>query len=629
VTRLLLAALLLLLTAAPAAAQDAPPAEVVGGTRVVVVGAAGLRWDDVDPFRTPVLHRLAQEAAVGVLSVRPRPFVGCPADGWLTLAAGARAEAFGVDCAGGSAPEDLQERNLATREVADVRALADALSADGGCLAARGAGPELAGGDPDRVCPVLLVEAPTVAGDRGSAAAAVDAVVGAVQAARSPGSTLLVVGVSGAPGEEGAHLHLALAQGAGFEPGALRSASTRRAPYVQLVDVAPTVLELAGVDRPEGMVGQPWRSTGRAPSPRDLADLDARAVAARRTTVPFAVVLVGALLAGLAAARARRSWRLAEAVGLASVAAVGGSYLASLVPWWRAPAPLAAQLLVTALLAAAAVVAARRTARPTAAVLAGLAALLVLDLLTGARLQVDTPFGYSPLVAGRFAGVGNVGFGVLASAVLLALALLATGRRRGLVVAAGGVLAVVADGAPPFGSDVGGVLALVPALVVLGLLRTGRRVRPLAVLLAGLAGAGVVTAFALLDAARPADERTHLGRFARQVADGTAGTVLRRKADAVVDLLTANALTLALPVVVAAAVCLVVRPPAPLRALFVVLPAWRHGLLAVGVASGVGVVVNDSGLAVPALALLVAVPATVALVARVAAVPGNVRPADG
>ena len=47
-------------------------------------------------------------------------------------------------------------------------------------------------------------------------------------------------------------------------------------------------------------------------------------------------------------------------------------------------------------------------------------------------------------------------------------------------------------------------------------------------------------------------------------------------------------------------------------------PALRHGLPAVGLLSAVGFVVNDSGAAVPALALLVAVPATVAVVARVA-----------
>ncbi len=222
--------------------------------------------------------------------------------------------------------------------------------------------------------------------------------------------------------------------------------------------------------------------------------------------------------------------------------------------------------------------------------------------------------GYSPLVAGRFAGIGNVAFGVLAAAVLLASAAL---TRRLAVVVVVGAVAVVLDGAPAFGSDVGGVLALVPALVLLGMLLSGRRPSLLRLLAAGLAGVVVVTAFSLADWSRPAADRTHLGRFAQDVLDGTAGTLLWRKADAVLGLLFSSPVTaLLLPLVVAAAVYLYLRPPSPLRAVFERAPAWRHGLAAVGLASAIGFAVNDSGAAVPALALAVVVPATVAVVLR-------------
>ena len=301
---------------------------------------------------------------------------------------------------------------------------------------------------------------------------------------------------------------------------------------------------------------------------------------------------------------------------------MSGSYVAGLVPWWRAPSPPLALLAVVAVVAVVGAFAADRlrgALHPAGALRGALGGLLVLDLLTGARLQVDTPAGYSPLVAGRFAGIGNVAFGVLAAAVLLGLAA-ATHRRSPraalTVVLAGGLLAVVVDGAPPFGSDVGGVLALVPALVLLALLRTGARVSVLRLVAAGLAGAATVAAFGLADWSRDPADRTHLGRFVEQVGDGTAGVVLRRKAEAVLDLLLANAATALLPVVVAAAVLLVVRPPGPLRRAFETAPAWRHGVHAVGAASAVGLLVNDSGPAVPALALLVTVPATVAVVAR-------------
>lgn len=609
----------------PAQAQAGAVAEA----EVVVVGVAGLRWDDVDAEVTPALHRLATSSAIGALSVKAVPPVSCAADGWLTLGAGNRAEAVGAGC--GELDVSLARQrghNLDTRDRADVGALGEALRAADACLAARGPGARLAGGQPGASCAALVVDAGAVAGEgaaRSRAAGAADAVVGEIDAARRPGSTLLVVGVSGAVGDSAAYLHVAVAAGPAFPPGALRSASTRRAPYVQLVDVAPTVLSLLGLAAPSSMTGQPWRSTGEAPSVAQLVDLDLRAERASAVKVPFFAALLGALLLGLAAARWRRSWRVAEVAGLAAVAAVAGSYLAGAVPWWRSGAPLVTLLLVVAAVAAAGVVAARRLrgpVGPAGAVCGLLAVVLALDLVTGAHLQVDTPAGYSPLVAGRFAGIGNVAFGVLAAAVLLALAAATHGRspRTSLVVvAAGGLIAVVVDGAPPFGSDVGGVLALVPALTLLVMLRTGARVSVLRLLVAGLAGAAVVTVFALLDWSRRAAERTHLGRFVEQVVDGTAGSVLRRKAEAVLDLLLANAATALLPFVVAGAVLLVARPPAPLRRAFDAAPTWRHGLLAVGVAAAIGFAVNDSGTAVPALALLVAAPATIAVVARVAA----------
>ena len=55
---------------------------------VVVAGAAGLRWDDVNAVDTPTLWRLAQQGSIGALSVRSAAAPTCPSDGWLTLGAG-------------------------------------------------------------------------------------------------------------------------------------------------------------------------------------------------------------------------------------------------------------------------------------------------------------------------------------------------------------------------------------------------------------------------------------------------------------------------------------------------------------------------------------------------------------
>lgn len=587
--------------------------------QVLVVGVAGLRWEDLGPA-TPALSRLAATGAVGVLSVKALPAVSCPADGWLTLGAGARAQAYGVahdPCDGAltSDPRDA-ERNADSRDRAHLGALAEAL--DG--AQAHGPGAVLAGGS-QAASRVALLDAGTVGGpDRAAAARAADLVVSRAVAGLPDDVDLLVVGLAEGPGEDEAHLHVAIATGPSFPRGALTSPSTGRPPYVQLIDVAPTVLDLLDRPVPDSMDGQPWQVRGAAPTVAELTDLDTLAVQSKRVTVPFFVVVL-VLELGVLLALARRP-RAARLVALTGTGVIGASYAANLVPWWRTPVPLLALLAVSLALAVAAALVAARTRRPVGWICGAVAFLLAVDLVTGAHLQMSSVAGYSALVAGRFAGIGNVAFGVYATAALLGTALLA-GRRPLLLVAAAGLVAVAVDGAPQWGSDVGGVLALLPAFVVLGLLLHGTRVSVVRLCLTALAAAAVVTAFALVDHARPRADRTHLGRFVDQVADGTAGEVLRRKADAVFGLLFHSPLTALLPLVVAGAVWLVVRPPGPLCRAFEAVPALRAGLLALGVASAIGFAVNDSGAAVPALALTVAAPATVAVVCGVAVARGR------
>jgi hypothetical protein len=81
-------------TAAPStttadAARAAQPSPAVHP--VVLVGIPGLRWSDVSAAGTPALWRLASAGSVGNLVVHATSSLTCPADGWLTLNAGARA----------------------------------------------------------------------------------------------------------------------------------------------------------------------------------------------------------------------------------------------------------------------------------------------------------------------------------------------------------------------------------------------------------------------------------------------------------------------------------------------------------------------------------------------------------
>src|SRR5262249_28533246 len=97
----LLACLLAALALAPSASASPTPPEA---RHVVVVGLSGLRWSDVSQARTPTLWRLAGRGAPGTLvdyAVKP---LTCPADGWLTLNSGARAQSDHTNAACGAFP---------------------------------------------------------------------------------------------------------------------------------------------------------------------------------------------------------------------------------------------------------------------------------------------------------------------------------------------------------------------------------------------------------------------------------------------------------------------------------------------------------------------------------------------
>ncbi len=88
VAPILLTLLVVVLGITALAARPDAPSPRPSADFVVLVGVAGLRWDDVDPQRTPTLWRMAQEGSIGSLSVRSAHRPTCPLDGWLTLGAG-------------------------------------------------------------------------------------------------------------------------------------------------------------------------------------------------------------------------------------------------------------------------------------------------------------------------------------------------------------------------------------------------------------------------------------------------------------------------------------------------------------------------------------------------------------
>jgi ABC-type uncharacterized transport system permease subunit len=188
------------------------------------------------------------------------------------------------------------------------------------------------------------------------------------------------------------------------------------------------------------------------------------------------------------------------------------------------------------------------------------------------------------------------------------------GRRTTIaLVSAIGLACVVIDGGPWFGSDFGGVLALVPAFAVLGMILVNGRISWGRLGGWMFAGVAAVSGLALIDYARPPASRTHLGRFVAQIRDGTAGTVIHRKADANLHVLTHNILGLIVPVSIVFVALLLRRPTGGLLVAFRRVPALRAGLLATLALGLIGFALNDSGVAIPAQAMTIAIPVAIAV----------------
>jgi hypothetical protein len=247
-------------------------------------------------------------------------------------------------------------------------------------------------------------------------------------------------------------------------------------------------------------------------------------------------------------------------------------------------------------------------------------AVMLTDVVTGARLQINTAFGYSPIVAGRFAGYGNLAFALVAISTIVVgtgfwgwrrSASGADGQRLDptlVAVAALFVLTLLIDGHPSFGSDVGGVLTTMPAFTVTVLLLAGLQVswRRLAVI--AVATVAAISAFAAIDLARPAERRTHLGRFAHRVVEGDAGMILQRKAEANISILALSVWTYVIPVALAFLAFLTWRGTGFLRDLQRSVPGLRACLVGALIAGLLGFALNDSGVAVPAMMFGVLLP---------------------
>lgn len=422
----------------------------------------------------------------------------------------------------------------------------------------------------------------------------------------------------------------------GVRSGLVSSGTTRRSGFAQTVDIAPSILSLLNVEVPTSMEGTVVERGAGGGSLVERADLLVEAAEAAvfrdrilgGASVVFVLAQVALWLVAIWTLMrpGRRLRTVAEVATLVTLTYLPMTFFAGAFPtyrwgaasWWAIVSAGSVGLAVAIHFATR-----RYLVDPLIVTLGFLVAFLSVDIFFGGPLQFNTVFGYSPTIAGRFNGLGNPAFSMLTAAGIILASLVAhrVPGRRGVHIAVG-ILAwcVLLDGAPMLGADVGGALTLVPAAGVTAWMLMGWRIRLRTVTVGALLTVAVVLGFGMLDLTRPAAEQTHLGRLLSDIGSNGVGafeTVVLRKLNANLSVLTSSIWTLMLPVVFAAVAFVIWWAPWRMRTIAERIPEERAAVAGLMTAMVLGFALNDSGISVPGLMLGVASAALVNLLLRV------------
>jgi hypothetical protein len=471
----------LLATSAPAAA-----AQPVTSHPVILIGIAGLRWNDISRSATPEMWRLAATGSVGSLVTTTVHTVTCPADAWLTLNAGDRAAeppaarlrcppvpvaaASGKSTGSGQLTEPARipslnaivSYNNSTGYQLQWGTLPAAAGA-GRCATAIGPGAALAltdatgqvrryvsalpsasqpgaAGQLLRQCPLTVLDLGQlpVSSARAAVLAADDRRIAAVTAVAPAGA---IIAVAGMGDNNSPQLRTLIVSGPGYHDGLLTSDSTRQPGVVAITDLMPSIFQWRGQPVPSGLAGAAVTRSNRGPLAATITSMTGQNTAnqvyrsivgwfflyyAIGEVVAFAVIAI--VLRGSADAVKRRRVAWYSAAGAFGAAVPAGTFLANLVPWGQFAHPAIWLYGLgfgwAALIAVGAMIGPwrRDPYGPPGFVCAVTLAVIGIDVMTGSRLQIGAPFGLSLVEAGRFYGIGNNALGVYAVAAMLTTA---------------------------------------------------------------------------------------------------------------------------------------------------------------------------------------------------------------
>ncbi|MBP2353376.1 hypothetical protein JOF29_004486 [Kribbella aluminosa] len=659
---LLRAAALVAATAATVVGATVEPATAAPASlfaKVVVIGVPGLTWDDVKA--SPELTALVDQAHVGSISVKTAGPHTCPIDGWSTISAGTRAWGNVPDQPCGDLPAVTDGKVAGWQTYVDRQAEHHTgapigrLGQTGYPICGFGPGAAIALAktdgsvanwqptfDPSRLaktdCGDAIVDAGALPLREGRPEAR-QKVADLVAQARAAGGWVLLVGVS--QEDVNARKQTLVAMQLPPDNGTrwLTSDSTRRPGLIQLTDLTATILKgrtpatvtPAGSDETAPLDGSAIHFTGKlhtdaATVIEDRLDANQRYEQPRPTLFFVALTIVGAEVLALIWFLASRSPASRHAA-IFTLLVQGGFYiavfLAQAAVWWRWPAPGFSLYAVTIGISVLSAVLAQALLKQYAYF--GLAVatylLLLVDGVLGTPMQLGSMYADGPVIGGRFYGFGNstfaaLGVGALVTAGWAAHRLLDKNKVQAAaaVLVVGGA-AIIVDGKPGWGTDFGGILALMPAVLLMAWLTWRGTLSLRALIAVGLASVLAVMAVAYLDYLRPLDQRTHFGTFFARMLEGDVDDVFIRKLQMAVMFFSGPAgwaMLIAVLLCVFATVFPDRVPSQAYRDFYRSSPMVRPTLLALSVCGIVGMLLNDAGVALPAIMGGFAVPILVA-----------------
>ena len=425
-----------------------------------------------------------------------------------------------------------------------------------------------------------------------------------------------------------------IVSGSGWS-GYLTSASTHRAGVVTNLDLTATILEQLGIVRPVSVLGNPMFSSttslSGAARVAHLARMNAVATSVDTAKagvlniyIGFAVVLL--VISAVVVSRAHL-WPSTIADRVAA-GLQGGVLLLLSVPissWIMflvvrypgTPVVAVLSLLGVSVVVWAASLVLWRRFGPRSAVI-GLTALtsfiILAEQLVGAPLSFVNFFGYSPLPAARFYGMGNEAASILFGASIASLALVLDGwpdavwapavRRYGVALLGTAVVGVAA--APFLGANVGVAIWGSIGFGLAWMLINDRRVtwKSIAVMVAGVGI--IIGVFAAIDLLG-GGEQTHLGRALMSADQGGVEqlwAIIVRKAATNMRVFSHTNWSWVLVAVLAFLGFMRLRPTGDFAETLAENPRFADAITVTLAAGTLAFFTEDSGIVIPALIML-------------------------